>query len=76
MRASKTEQERYVLQRTGMTYRQYREAKRKQLRAVYVAILKLHQNCAAIPSASREVYLMMRSAERMKKHMSIKQWGR
>jgi len=66
----------YVLKNSGIkTQRQWKELKRRQLRAAFKAMRKFQGGCYYTPDKGQYCQVM-RGLEQLKDMLSVKKWGR
>ena len=62
--------------RVGLTTRQWKSLKRKQLRAIQKVVREYRLGCAYCPEYPARVHSMVESLEVMIESHSVKNWGR
>lgn len=67
---------RWLLQREGITQRQWKSRKRRELKAIIKAFENYRMGCAYCPGTDGEVGELQHLLERLKDSHSVKKWGR
>ena len=66
----------WLLEREGITTRQWKAMKRKELREVIKAFDYYRLGCAYCPGINGEVITIGKSLDKLKQSLSVKEWGR
>ena len=66
----------WLLQREGLTYRQWKSRKRRELQKVIKAMETYNLGCAYTPSKKREDITIQFALASLKHELSVKNWGR
>lgn len=66
----------WLLQREGITARQWKARKRAQIKAVLKCFNDYRMGCAYVPDGEGEVGRIQKDLESLREKMAVKNWGR
>lgn len=71
-----SEAPKWLLNQFGITQRQWKERKRRELRDVLKAMSVYHMGCAYTPNGEGEVGRITKDLESLAEKLSVRNWGR